>query len=74
MLGVILMEPGVELPDDEGGFRGLKGLRKTVLADSDGVIVAVVIIDWVSSSSSSTLLVVLSEIDEFCERGIVAVE
>ena len=52
-----LGEPGAELPDEEGRCKLSKVFRKMVLADSEGVIVAVVILvitDRASSSSSSS--------------------
>lgn len=48
---VTLVDRGVELPEDEGGCKTWNGLWKISLADSEGVMVALVMMDLVSSSS-----------------------
>ena len=51
---VKVWERGVELPDEDGDCKTVNGLLKISLADSDGVIVALVITDLVSSPYSAT--------------------
>ena len=62
----------MELPDEEGGCKGWKVLRKIVLADSEGVIVAAVMFETterVSSSSSRSSTGDVLDVEYEGDRG-----